>query len=241
VIKNIYFGFWCRFTINFSDKIIAISGHDKRLFSRISNNIELIPVPVDTDNFEFHERKRSNFKMISVGRLSRNKRIDRLINVMKIVSRIEPKSKLFIVGKDIDGLQKSLEKDVAEAGIQNNIEFLGEIDDKKMLEYMKKSTFFLSSSEYESFGISAVEAMASGLIVILNDIESFRYFVKNGENGFLAEYSDENGVAELISKLNKKDLLAISKSASERVLEFKKENVAKRMESLYLEIVKNHN
>lgn len=236
-IKTLYFGLWCRLVLK-AAKIVAISQHDKKLFSKISRNIELIPVPVETDKFNFHERKKSNLTMLYIGRISKNKRVDRLIDVVKILAASEPGTKLYIVGRDWEGLRESLEKHAASSGVGKNVEFVGEVSDKEMLEYINRSTFFLSASEYESFGISAVEAMSSGLIVVLNGIDSFRYFVHEGENGFIADYSRPEEVANLIKKLNKADLSKISKKAHERVEGFKPDSIARKIEKLYMKTVK---
>ena len=238
-IKKVYFNLWCRFALHNAEKIIAISDHDRKLFSKISLKVEVIPVPIATEKFMSKERKKSNFKMVYVGRISKNKRIDRLIDVVKILARQEPRTKLYIIGKDWEGLRASLEKRVLSEGIWKNVEFVGEASNAEMLRHMHEATFFLSASEYESFGISAVEAMASGLIVVLNDLDSFRYFVRNGENGYVVDYSKPEEVAALIFRLSKTPLSGISKKAMERVKEFRKSDVSKKIEALYVNGMKN--
>ncbi|UCC91434.1 MAG: glycosyltransferase family 4 protein [Candidatus Aenigmatarchaeota archaeon] len=235
-VKNVYFKYWCKAMLNSTDKVIAISEHDKKLFSEITHNIEMIPVPVEIDKFKFLKRKKCNLKMIYIGRISKNKRVDRLIDVVKFLAKKEPKTKLYIIGGDREGLKGSLESQVVSKGVKRNIEFLGEAEDEKMLKYIKKSTLFLSASRYESFGISAVEAMASGLIVILNDIEAFRHLVTDGENGYLADYSRPESVARIILKLNKLELSGISENANKRAQEFRTENIVKKIEKLYLKV-----
>jgi len=235
-VKNIYFRYWCKTILSVANKIIAISEHDKKLFSKITRNIEVIPVPVGVDKFKFSKRKKSNLKMVYIGRISKNKRVDRLIDVVKFLAKKEPKIKLYILGKDWEGLKDSLERCVISNGIERNVEFLGEVDNEKMLKYIKKSTFFLSASQYESFGISAVEAMASGLIVVLNDIEPFRYLVTNGENGYLADYSKPESVAKIMLKLNNSELSEISENANKRAQEFRIKNIVKKIEKLYFKI-----
>lgn len=238
-VKNLYFKYWCKAILGVANKIIAISEHDKKLFSKITRNIEVIPVPVEIEKFKFLKRKKSNLKMIHIGRISKNKRVDRLIDVVKFLARKEPKTKLYIVGKDWEGLKDSLERHVVSNDVERNVEFLGEVDDKKMLKYIKKSTFLLSASQYESFGISAVEAMTSGLIVILNDIEPFRNLITNGENGYLADYSNPESVARIILKLNNLELSGISENANKRAQEFRTENVVKKIEKLYFKVAGN--
>ncbi len=236
-VKKIYFNGWCRLILRRADRVMAISEHDRKLFSQITKNIEVIPVPVNAGKFGFSERKRSNCRMLYIGRISANKRIDRLLDMMGILGEKEPRSKLVIAGRDWEGLRKSLEEKAENLGLGEKVEFIGEVGDAELSKRVRESTFFVSASEYESFGISAVEAMAAGMIVVLNSIDSFKYFVKNGENGFVLDFSDLEKVGKLILELNGKALTEISKNARLRVSEFLPETVAKKTESLYAQVL----
>jgi alpha-1,3-mannosyltransferase len=238
--KKLYFNIWCKFLLRESNKTIAISEHDKNLFSKINNNVVIIPVPIDINKFPFKKRKKNNFKLLYIGRISRNKRIDYLIDVIKYISKKQPGAELYIAGEDWEGLRKYLEEKVKILGLEENVKFLGKISEAELKKYIDISTFFVSASEYESFGISAIEAMSAGLIPILNNIESFRYFVKSKENGFIVDYKRPEEVANIIIKIDNKSLQKLSEKARKRVYEFTRENVTKQIEKLYLDILKNN-
>jgi alpha-1,3-mannosyltransferase len=106
---------------------------------------------------------------------------------------------------------------------------------------MCSAEFFVSASEYEGFGITALEAMAAGCIPILNNIDSFREFVKNGKNGFIADFTDSKKASESIlnaMNINKKEKTEIAKRAIERAEGFSWDKKARGYEKVFLEVKK---
>src|SRR3989338_10678644 len=93
------------------------------------------------------------------------------------LKKLNPKLnfKLFIVGPDWGSLKKELIDLRNKHSLQNEVKFLGAVKDIRKV--YAKSDYFVSASEYESFGISLVEAMAQGLIPIVQKIESFENII----------------------------------------------------------------
>jgi len=124
------------------------------------------------------ERKQIKLsKFLFVGRLSKNKRLDNLLKTFGEVRKHTPNFTLTIVGEEFDWTTHQLKDLAKEAGIQKQVRILGRVSDKKLNQIYKESDFFVSASEYEGFGIAAIEAMAAGNILILNDIPAFRELV----------------------------------------------------------------
>ncbi|MCK5015512.1 MAG: glycosyltransferase family 4 protein, partial [Candidatus Peribacteraceae bacterium] len=88
-------------------------------------------------------------------------------------------------------------------------------------------------SEYEGFGMSAVEAMSAGIPVVLSDIESFRNFIDNGNNGFIVDFSDSKISSKLILSILNKDLSKISKNAKKTAAEYGWKNIIEKIEDVY--------
>ena len=146
-----------------------------------------------------------------------------------------PDVKLYVVGQDWKGHKKILEKMVRRKELSKNVIFTGEVSEREKLNYMKKAEFFVSASEYEGFGISVVEAMAAGLPVVLNDIESFRNFVINGENGFIIEYSRTEEAKDIILKIMKKNNSSqISNNGKKRAREYDWKKLIRKIEDVYV-------
>ncbi len=198
LIKKMYFNLWGRILMKFFDRIIAVSQRDKELFSKIApaRKISVIENGVDFEKFSSVKGVRDGGMFLYFGRLSKNKGLGKLIEAFALVCEKNRGAKLCIAGRDFDGLLPGLKRKVEKLGIGNRVLFSGEVSDKKLLGLMSQAGVFVSASEYEGFGISAIEAMAAGLIPVLNGIDSFKKFVKNGENGFLADFSDKGEAAK---------------------------------------------
>ncbi|MDP6670873.1 MAG: glycosyltransferase family 4 protein, partial [archaeon] len=152
---------------------------------------------------------RDSKTLLYFGRLSKNKGLHELIEAFSLVCKKNAKAKLVIAGKDFDGLLPSLKKKVKALGIEGRILFKGEVTNKQLLNLMGQAGTFVSASQYEGFGISAIEAMAAGLVPVLNKIDSFKKFVKPGQNGFLADFSNKEEAAKQME-------LALKLGAAER-------------------------
>lgn len=230
-IKKIY-SLWNRLSLRAFDRIIADSGSDETAFSAISSNIEHIPNGIILDEFRV-ERRPGPCTLLYVGRVSRNKRIDCLIETAALVKKTVPEVRLEIVGEDWKGARKELEALAEKRGVKKNIEFFGKIDKSELLERLSRATFFVSASEYEGFGISAIESMAAGCPVVLNDIPAFREFVSHGRNGFLVDFSDYVSAAALLTDLAGKDLSEISREAVATAARYDWKTVVGKIESVY--------
>jgi len=230
-LKWIYFNVWNRLLLHFADRIIAISGHDLELFSKIvpQEKIELIPVPVELSAFKQSKKKKNQF--VFVGRLSVNKRVDLLIE--SFMKTREKKARLLIVGNDFEGIKDCLER--LAAG-DSRIEFLGAVSGAKLKKLLAESEFFVSASDYESFGISAVEAMKAGCVPVLSGISSFRDFLDSGKNGFELDFHTSEKAGRGLEKIMAMDRkkLSVKKANSLKFVErFAPKKIAGQIAEVY--------
>jgi alpha-1,3-mannosyltransferase len=235
ILKKPYFYLWSRLPLLFFDRLVAVSESDKKLFSRISSNITMIPDSVIYENFSKIKRKPIDGTLVYVGRLSPNKRLDNLMKAFFYIHKKQTNSKLFIIGGDWQGNRRMLESLSKKLGIEKNVVFTGRISHDKLINFFEKAQFFVCASEYEGFGISILEAMAAGLPVVVNDIDAFRTFVKNRENGFITNFSKPRKAAELILSLstNKSKLAQISRQAKTSAKAYDYKRIAKDIEDVY--------
>jgi len=125
------------------------------------------------------------------GRLSPYKRVDIVIETFK---KLGLKLKVFGDGVDVERLKKI-------AGKDKNIEFLGRVDDKTRAELYSKCQAFLNPQE-EDFGITAVEAMASGRPVIAFKKGGALETVIEGKTGIFFSKQTPEAIAEAVRNLN---------------------------------------
>ncbi len=168
--------------------------------SKTGANAIHIPHVVDLSVFKPVKKKNNEIKVLYVGRIVKEKGIEGLVNAAKKFKDIE----FWFVGRgDLAYLLEGLP----------NVRYFGYIEgyleDKKRLAdiYPQCDIFVLNSYATdkweELFGISLIEAMASGLAVISTDCLGPKEIIKDGVNGFLMRQKDEKALFNCLDKLIK--------------------------------------
>ena len=209
LLKKIYFNNIAKLSLKFVDYIIAHSRNDEKLFSGISDKkkIKFIPYGIDWNELHKIKSKKYETKLIYIGRLSKNKRLDRIVNLLPYIKREIKNIKLIIVGEDWNQ-KEQLIKRAKKLNVYKNVKFFGAVTHENIHKFLLNSDVFLLSSDYEGFGISVIEAMSVGLPVVVNDIESMRIIIRNGVNGYIVNFDDFNKTAKIIINLLKDRKLA---------------------------------
>ena len=149
--------------------LITVSNDLKKIIKE-SYNADNVVVHniVDINTFRFiNDNTRTNNDtktVVSVGNLTKNKRMDMLIRCFVKAFNNDSHYKLVICGggSEID----SLEKEIKYLGCEKNVTLLGEITRQEIAGWFKKSDLFALLSQKETFGVAFIEAMASGLPVL---------------------------------------------------------------------------
>jgi len=189
-LKEYYFKTITKMVLKNVNKVIACSNNDANIFEKITkNNMELIENGINVEKYQqIKHRKCTKNHFITVGRFSKNKRIDLLLELISNLSDEFPDIKLRVVGRDYDGLKDHYHSLINRLGISEHVEIIEGASDDELLELMADSQYFVSASEYEGFGLSALEAMAAGRIPVLNRIPSFVKMINDEKNGYILEF-----------------------------------------------------
>jgi alpha-1,3-mannosyltransferase len=196
--KWFYFNIIQRILLGFADKVIAVSKNDYEIFGKICKKITLIENGIVISKFKSGKKKPGT--MLYLGRFSKNKRIELLINALANLKN--ENFKLTIAGTDSEGLFENYLKKAKELGIAEKIEFILNPGEKQVIELYSSSEFFISASEYEGFGISLVEAMASKCIPIVQNNSGFKSILSDFKN-CLVDYSKPEEAAKAIKNMIK--------------------------------------
>jgi alpha-1,3-mannosyltransferase len=237
-LKRLYFNYWCRAAFKRIDRILADGENDGKTFSRISDNVEVIPITIDTEKFSNIKRAPEKNRLVYIGRVSKNKRIDHLINTVFYIKKNIPDIKLYVVGSDEKDLRKTLEGHVRERGLEKNVIFTGRVSDEELLDHLRKAQLYLFASEYEGGAIiSVLEAMAAGVPAVVNSEieETYKEWLINNKTGFIIDYRNHQKSAEIITKLLKKDKNKISENGKEMSKKYDWTEVVKRIGEIYEE------
>ncbi len=236
-IKRVYFQTITRSALSQARKIICTSQHDHQLFSSIAAPRKLTTVGVGIDEAFFLVRKECQAGMlVYIGRVAQNKHIERLIDVLPLVRSRMPEARLIVIGSDSEGLQAQLEAYAHTRGVSNSVEFVGQLDDAALKQYLAQAHLFVMASDYESFGIALLEAMSTGAVVVVNDIDTFREVIVPGDNGFLTNFANPAQAAETIAialRLDPQQREAIGARARATARQFCWESIAEQIEHVY--------
>jgi N-acetyl-alpha-D-glucosaminyl L-malate synthase BshA len=190
-----------KFGVEVSDGVTAVSQWLKEQTTRNFNtqkSIEVIPNFVDPDRFRRHESAycqmfgtASDKLLCHVSNFRPVKRVMDVVETFAKVAKVIP-SKLLMVG---DGPDRSrAEAYCRDNGLRKSVFFLGNVPNLE--EVIAASDLFLLPSETESFGMAALEALASEVPVIATSAGGLPEVVIDGETGFLLPVGDVNGMAE---------------------------------------------
>ena len=120
--------------------------------------------------------------------------------------------------------------------------YIGELNEREFISQLRKSYIVVVASEYESFSLNGLEAMACGIPLIITKDCGFSEYLHNGTGCFVIEYGDTQALAECISSLvNKPELREkMSGDAQRASEEFSWENVANEYLKIYNELLASH-
>lgn len=219
------------FSINNSDYVTSVSESLKKdtieIFD-ITRPIEVIHNFVDLSLYKPEDDCRNNFaeegqKIIThISNFRKVKRIDDVVSIFNLIQK-EVDSVLIMIG---EGPEKERSRQhAAELGILEKVRFLGKTSEIERVLCM--SDLFVLPSEKESFGLSALEAMAAGVPVISSNTGGLPEVNIDGETGFTADIGDVEGMA--------KPAIALLKD-TDRFYEFSK-NARAQAERFSLEII----
>jgi L-malate glycosyltransferase len=216
-----------KFSIERSDGVTAVSRflREKTLTNfNIEKEITVIPNFVDTEKYHRIDCQEICGKFAPKGEkilvhISNFRPVKRVQDVIRIFKQVHDKipSRLILVGDGPD--RSSCEMLVRELGLHKQVKFLGK--QLELVPILSAADLFLMPSQSESFGLSALEAMACEVPVISSSVGGLPELQVHGETGYIAEIGDVDRMAryaiELLTNDAKHKLFA--QSARRRAVE----------------------
>ncbi len=209
------------FSINESDAITAVSENlREETFKNFAITKEIDVIYNFVDVARFNKKPIDAFRkviaphgekiLMHASNFRKVKRIDDVITIFANV-RKEMSAKLLMVG---DGPERHAAEEQARAlGIEEDIRFLGK--QEQMEDILAVSDVFLLPSEYESFGLAALEAMAARAVVISTNAGGLAEINNQGVTGFMANVGDTKSMSDFtIDLLRDEERLTKMKEAA---------------------------
>ena len=236
------------FAINESDAVTAVSESLKKdtykNFPNVKSDIHVIPNFICLDDYQFEHSKCHKKEyapngeriLIHVSNFRKVKRVEDVVRIFEKVKQIIP-SKLILVG---DGPERTyIEKLCRELGLASDVRLLGKIVNPEQI--LSIADLFILPSETESFGLAALEAMASKVPVISTNSGGLPEVNLDGFSGYLSNVGDIDKMANDAIKILKEEatLNTFKQNAFAQANKFVISAVLPLYEQLYEEVVLN--
>jgi L-malate glycosyltransferase len=237
-----------RFSIDESDAVTAISDYLRnvtRAELEVQKEVQVIPNFVNCDVFQpaDGECRREDFAtaderiLAHLSNFRPVKRVPDVIDVFALVRREIP-AKLLMIG---DGPERTVaEWLVRDKGLSRDVIFLGK--QNQVQDLLNCADVLLLPSEIESFGLAALEGMASGVPAVCSRVGGLPEVIRDGVDGFLVTPHDVHAMAaralEILTDPAKRE--AMGRAARQQALDnFCSEKIIPLYEQLYRQVIEN--
>ena len=151
-------------------RLIACSAQDARLFRKIAGR-RVVEVDNGADVAKFRNAGAGKplRRIVTIGRFSSNKRLDRLFEALSRLVVHEPDWRLSVVGVPGDLTEADLERMIGQRALEDHIEVHVGLSNEEIRTLISGCSLFASASEYEGFGLTPLEALAAGVPVVALD------------------------------------------------------------------------
>jgi glycosyltransferase involved in cell wall biosynthesis len=239
-----------RSLLPYATSIISPSQHyvdESAFLRRRKDKVVSIPNGVNLEDFEIpYSKEECRQKLglpydarivLFMGSLSPQKAPDLLVKALPTVVGNVPKAILLIVGTGT--MRQKLEQLAKDLDMRGSVRFAGLAEYRSRSLYYKASDVFVLPSIEETFGIVLLEASASGLPMVVSDLPTFKWIIKDGYNGFVVARGCEADLAQAEIRLLRDDQLRITmgQNAKGQVGKYTWPAIAQDTERLYLKVL----
>jgi alpha-1,3-mannosyltransferase len=234
-IKALWFQTLTRFSSSRYRQVVGCSHSDVETFRPIAGaNLTLIENGADTGKFHDLAVKTPAKRIITIGRFSSNKRLDRLIGMMRALVTVDPAWSLEIVGVPSDLASRDVQS--LAAGLEDHVRVHTGLANAEIGRLISSCSFFASASEYEGFGLVAIEAMSAGLLPVLENNSAYVALAAKHDLIRLADFSDAEAAARVMVEswqALSNDPAALRSGLIAGAQEYSWDSVARRYFTLY--------
>ncbi len=196
-----------------------VAGRIERYLHRTA---DVVYPPVDTSRYRFAEL---GDVWLGVNRLSHEKRVALQVEAFRTL----PRERLLIAGGA--GVGVDTRKFIRGLDPPENVEFLGEVDEARLLDLYATCRGLVATAQDEDFGMTPVEAMASGKAVVAVDEGGYRETIVPGKTGWLVP-ADPAALAAAVTRATPDTLESMRTACEERARAFDVSVFVDRMRAL---------
>ncbi|MFT4184166.1 MAG: glycosyltransferase family 4 protein [Rhizobium sp.] len=200
-IKKVWFNTLTRLSALAYANLVCCSRSDERLFSGIAGRrARLIENGADVGKFANCAALEARRRIVTIGRFSVNKRLDRMLDVMQVLAGRDADWHLDVIGAVSDLDQPTLEKEIAARDLGRHVSLHISIDNAAIRNIIARASLFASASEYEGFGLVAIEAMSAGMLPVLNTNDAYKALAETHPRLILSDFADPQAAADALTR-----------------------------------------
>lgn len=245
--------------VAWADRLIAATPAEHSqllwLYRARRKNVEIVPPGVNVERFQPDKRSHACLKLglsadtkllLFVGRIEPLKAVDTIIEALGFLRQDAPdvlqKIHFAIIGGDPndphDAEMQRLRQLTDQHQLGDNVSFLGARDQAVLPAYYAAATAVIMPSDYESFGMVALEAMASGTPVIASHVGGLAHLVVNEKTGYLVPVREPASLALCIQQLvtDPEKCRQMGISASHHARAYAWQTIADRLLTIFTEV-----
>jgi glycosyltransferase involved in cell wall biosynthesis len=205
--------------------------------------LHCIPTFVQASAFIPHQHSGGDTHIAYIGRIEPIKGVHVLIDALTLLKRNRPELRFCakLAGTGHEGYVRSLKEAVFRAGLQNNVQFVGELTPSQISTFLEDAfVSVIPSTCYENLPNALLESYASGVPVLASKSGSLAFDVRQSETGFLFEPGDSQGLADLLSYCLENPNHVMSMASNARKLaedEYSPQRHTTLLEALFTELI----
>ena len=184
-------------------------------------SISYIPNFIDQTHFPYHWKSEESNRLLWVRAFHKIYNPGIAVKCIAELRNQYPDITLTMIGPDMGELENT-NKLIKDLDLSTNVLIVGSVPNKDLAKYYQTHSVFLTTTSYESFGVSIVEAASCGIPQVATAVGEIPMMWQNGQDILLSDIKDQETFNSNVSRLlNSKELsMNLSKKANKKAKEF---------------------
>ena len=207
------------------------------------NKIKKVTPGVDRKIFSPDLSVKKENIFLSIGRIQEQKGQLQTLEFLNNFKKIENDFKCIFIGgpsgKYGNEYLEELEQTVKNLSLDTHVEFVDNLPQTKIIKLLNKAKLLIHTSQFETFGLVAIEAQTMGVPVLSINNGSLMEIIENNKNGYLSETLIDRGVTNFVSNLLNENKIfeEISSSCIEMSKKYDWKKTSHIIQNIYEELV----
>ena len=230
-----------------SSMVTTSSDYETNLISKSydinEKSIKQISPGIDREIFTYDSNLERENILLSVGRIQEQKKQMEVLKFLDNFRKIDTNFLCYFVGgpsgKSGDDYLIELKNAVKELNLDSNVKFLGNLTQTEIKILMNKSKLLIHTSQFETFGLVAIEGNAMGVPVLTTNRGSLTEIIEHNNNGYISENLIDGKVNDFVKNLltDDKKFNEISKYCLEKSKKYDWESTSKELVDIYERLI----